>query len=169
MKFPSNVVLNFAYQGATYNALTPERALQEGVPEAAVFGAYKDLLKSRIDSMAESLRSSIATPGAGQAMEYQEAQSQAAAALKAQSSATPEKYPMLAASIGIDFDPTTNAAAADVIGVARAVTAAYQAWQAIGSEIRRARLTAKAAIDAASTVDEADAAAAAVAWPALAA
>ncbi len=87
--------------------------------------------------------------------------------MKAPSSATAEKYPMLAATIGTDIDPETGAAATDILGVARSVQAARDAWLAIGSAIRGTRLKAKAAIDAAATVEAAQAAFDAVEWPAL--
>lgn len=167
MKFPSNVALTFAYQGATCNAMTPAAAIEAGVPEDAVLGAYRDLLKSRVDATAESLRSSITTPGSGQAMEYLEAQQQAFAALADQAGATAQKYPMLAASVGIDVDPSTGQPAADVVGVARSVHAAYGQWNAAGSAIRAARLAGKKAIEEAATPEAADAALAAINWPPL--
>lgn len=158
---------DLVYQGVNFVDMTLGSLRDAGVPEAVLLVLVKGRLKGAVDAKAEALRSSITTPGTGQAMEYQEAQTQAAAALKASASATAEKYPMLAASVGIDFDPQTAAPAADVVGVARAVMAAYEAWQAIGAEIRRVRLSGKAAIDAALTDEEAAVAYAAVTWPAL--
>ncbi|MGU3539966.1 hypothetical protein [Methylobacterium sp. A54F] len=139
----------------------------------APFGLFASLetrkaaLKAEIDASAEALRERLMTPGAGQAMEYQEAQTQALAALAAPATATAELYPMLAASVGLDRDPDTGALATDVLGVARSIKAAYDAWLVAGSAIRRARLQGKAAVDASTTVDGAIVAAASIAWPSL--
>lgn len=129
-------------------------------------------LKAQVDVAAEALRLTLITPGSGQAMEYQEAYAEAVqvdATLKANASATfdPAAFPMLSASIGFDADPTTGQPTVDVPGEARAVLAAYDAYQKAGAAIRAARLKGKAAIDAATTPDAAQAAFAAVAWPSL--
>ena len=71
---------------------------------------------------------------------------------------------MLAASIGVDVDPKTQAPATDVLGVARAIQAAYAGWLAAGSAIRGARLKGKAAIGAATTIEAAAAAFDAIVW-----
>lgn len=151
--------------GLSYRSLTLDELRARGVPADEVLGVLKRYLKSAVDATAEALRSSIATAGAGQAMEYQEAASQAAAALKAPSSATAAKYPMLAATIGVDMDPNTGAPAQDVLGVARAVDGAYEQWGAAGAAIRGIRLAGKKAIDDAETEEAAAEAYGAIAWP----
>lgn len=66
-------------------------------------------------------------------------------------------YPLLSAEIGIT---------APTIGdVAVIVNTAYTQWQQIGAAIEAARLGTKAAIEAAMTTEEAQAAAEAVVWP----
>ncbi|WP_066920178.1 hypothetical protein [Methylobacterium sp. CCH5-D2] len=134
----------------------------------ASLDSRKAALKAEIDAKAEALRSALITPGSGQAMEYQEAQAQASAALAAPQGASAALYPMLAASIGLDLDPETGAPATDVLGVARAIRVAFEGWLAAGAAIRRARLLGKAAVDAAETLPEALDAAAAIVWPRLA-
>ena len=151
-----------SYRGQTYLALA-----KLGVPAAALLAAVQTFLRGKVDATAENLRTALLTPGAGQAMEYQEAQAEAEAALAAGGTPTPAAYPMLAASIGLDVDPSTGAPAADVLGVARSVQARVQAWLTLGAAIRGARLHGKAAIDAALTVEAAAAAVDAIAWPKL--
>ncbi|GJD93344.1 hypothetical protein [Methylobacterium iners] len=168
MDFPEFLTFSFEHQGVRFNAATASQMRAAGVPDDALFGAYKADLMAQVDNAAERLRNRMLTPGSGQAMEYQEVQAQAVAALKAPSSATPAKYPMLAASIGIDIDPTTNEPANDVVGVARAITAAYDLWQEAGASIRGIRLAGKKAIAEATTVEGANAALEAIEWPALA-
>lgn len=153
--------------GLSYGGLSLWELQREGVPASAILSGLQMALKVAVDTKAEVLRSSITTPGTGQAMEYQESQSQAAAALKAPSSATAAKYPMLAASIGIDIDPSTGSAAEDVLGVARAVMASYDQWLQIGAAIKQIRLTAKRAIDEALSPEAAAETYGAIAWPSL--
>lgn len=120
-------------------------------------------LKASIDMAAETERLKYITAGAGQAMEYQQSAAEAKACL-ATIAAEPEyapgaaEYPMLAASIGID--------GVTIAEVATTVNAMHEAWLAVGSAIRAARLGTKLAIDAAGTVEDAQAAFDAVVWPA---
>lgn len=141
-------------------------------PVAVDLPALKTALKSRVDTDAEALRLTLITPGSGQAMEYQEAYAEAVqvdAAVKANAGATfdPAAYPMLAASLGYDLDPTTGKPTTDIAGEARAVLAAYDAYQRAGAAIRGVRLKAKAAIDAAADAASATAAFEAIIWPTL--
>lgn len=131
----------------------------------------KRALLAEVDTRAETLRLAHVTPGAGQAMEYQETQAQAFAALAAAASGKGlalDDYPMLAATIGLDLDPSTGKVATDVLGVARSVQASYDAWLKIAAPIRRVRLAGKAAIAGAADAASARAACAAVAWPTVA-
>ncbi len=133
--------------------------------------ALKAMLKTQIDAAAEALRLTLITPGSGQAMEYQEAYAEAVqvdAATKAGQTVDGAGFPMLTASIGYDVDPQTKQPTVDVVGEARAVLAAYDAYQRAGAAIRAARLRAKAAIDDAASVDAARSAFAAIAWPTFA-
>lgn len=130
-------------------------------------------LKAQVDARAEALRLTLITPGSGQAMEYQEAYAEAVqvdAAAKANAGASFDAaaYPMLSASLGYDLDPTTGKPTVDIAGEARAVLAAYDAYQKAGAAIRGVRLKGKAAIDAATDAAAARAAFAAVVWPAFA-
>jgi hypothetical protein len=116
--------------------------------------AYKAHLKARIDREAEEARLRYITAGAGQALEYQEA---AEEAVRYAATGGAGAYPMLQASVDAGEAPDL-ATAATLIG------ARENAWATIGATIRRLRLTAKRAVDAATSVDEV-AAAATVAWP----
>lgn len=156
--------VDIAHDGLTHLDASLATLKDRDVPSAVILDAVKAALSGRVDADAERVRTRVLTTGAGQALEYQETQAQAAAALKAPSSATAEKYPMLAASLGIDVDPETGAKAQDILGVARSVQAARDAWLAIGSAIRGTRLKAKAAIATAATVEEAAAAYNAIDW-----
>lgn len=160
--------LNFTHDGIVYVDAQPDLLAERGVPAEAILAAAKVAACEQIDAAAEVARLTFITPGAGQAMEYQEAITQAVSALDAAAAGRPvsaEEYPMLAATIGLDRDPSTGAAATDVLGVARAVKAGYAAFAVPGAAIRGLRLSAKAAIDAAGTLAAIEAAAR-VAFPA---
>lgn len=119
--------------------------------------AEKERLKSHIDLEAERVRLRFITPGAGQAMVYQRKAEEARAYL-AGVDFDPERYPILRASVGIE---------ADTIGeVANLVLAREQEWVFVGAAIEAARLGAKASIDLADTIEEANRAASDVVWPA---
>ncbi len=164
------MLLTFAYQGRVFVDVDTEAASPPVAPVEIILAAAKAALAVRIDAHAETLRRIIATPGAGQAMEYQQVQVEAFDALALAAGTVPDAaaYPMLAASIGLDIDPDTKAPATDVLGVARSVKAAFAAWLALGSAIRRARLKGKAAVDAAETIAAAVAAFDAIDWPSAA-
>ena len=132
----------------------------------------KAMLRAAVDAAAEAQRLLLITPGSGQAMEYQEAYAEAVqvdAAVKASAGATfdPAAFPMLSASLGYDLDPTTGKPTIDIAGEARAVLAAYDAYQKAGAAIRGVRLKGKAAIDAAVDAAAANAAFVAIAWSSL--
>lgn len=140
----------------------PDGATWQVLDAAAQLAALKADLKAAVDDAAERERLKYVTAGAGQAMEYQQAAAEAADLLSAiqfdpEFEPDPAQFPMLAASIGIDGDTLAE--------VAATVNTMHTQWQAIGSAIRAARLTAKAAIDAAG--DEAAAQAIKPAWPVL--
>ncbi len=161
------MLLSLTYQGSTFHDVAPDFLSAMKIPDAVVLAAAQGALCVAVDAQAEKLRIVVLTPGAGQAMEYGELKAEAQAALAATAAATPALYPMLAASVGIDIDPSTNAVATDVLGVARAVMVQSAAWTALGAAIRKARVTGKAAIAAASDLASAKAAFAAITWPAL--
>jgi hypothetical protein len=152
----------FGYRSRTVAAL---RGL--GIPDADILDGVRVYLRAQIDGEAERLRGTVMTPGVGQAMEYQQAQAEAKAALASPKAATAEAYPMLAASIGVDIDPETRAPAADVLGVARSVSAAFKAWLETGAAIRGVRLSVKGKVDAATTVEDAIKAATDISWPSV--
>ncbi|MCM5555540.1 hypothetical protein [Pleomorphomonas sp. NRK KF1] len=111
--------------------------------------------KAAVDASAETYRLTYITPGAGQAMAYQQKLTEAKAYL-ADASLTAAECPHIFAEVGI-----TGATAE---AVAQVVTDMHAAWQVKSAEIERLRLAAKAAIDAAETA-EAINAAAAIVWP----
>ncbi|CDN52546.1 Hypothetical protein RG1141_CH01810 [Neorhizobium galegae bv. officinalis bv. officinalis str. HAMBI 1141] len=114
-------------------------------------------LKAIVDADAEIERLKYITAGAGQAMTYQQKADEAREYLE-EDQPDAADYPLLTAEIGI-----TGATIADVANV---IIASFQQWQVIGGAIEAARLGTKAAIDAAETVDDAEAAANAIFWPA---
>lgn len=139
-----------------------DKSLQEVLTQQGLFmdgpaglSAMKEHLKSEIDRQAEIERLKYITSGAGQAMTYQEKFSELVA-YEGDSNPTKEKYPMMAAEIGIT--------AASLSGVASTIRAAYDLWKKIGSGIEVARLTAKSNIDKAASEKEARAAAEII-WP----
>lgn len=124
--------------------------------------ALKEQLMACVDAGAEAARLRFITPGAGQALEYQATEREARAWLSAEAPQI-DDYPFLKAEVlavqaatGMTPDPT--AVAADVVSQA-------DAWQAVGSEIKRLRRAAKLAIEAAVDAPAARAAAQ-VTWPA---
>lgn len=127
-----------------------------GQDPSAVLDDLKSHLRSNVDTAAEAERLKYITAGAGQAMTYQQEADEAARYLSA-SNPKPADYPMLAAEVGITAE--------DFAGVAAVVNAAYRNWQQLGASIEAVRLGTKAAIDAATNVDDAHAIIVAVNWP----
>jgi len=144
------------------------------LPVPPTLEEIKRNLKAAIDSAAETERLKYITPGAGQAMTYQEKVAQAVSYTKAhlayvaglegmedgeEGAGEPNmaEYPLLAAGLGIDGDT--------LLEVAETVTFAYAIWQQIGAAIEAMRLLAKANIDAAGSVEEAQSLFNAVVWP----
>lgn len=128
-----------SHDGLVYVGLSLAELTERGVPEAAILTGLKRSLAAQVDARAEQERLRWITPGSGQAQEYQEVRAQAQAALADPANATAELYPMLAGTIGIDFDPETKAPATDILGVARGVVEASKAWLAVGTHIRVVR------------------------------
>lgn len=167
MSLVDTLPLFFATSSGQHVGMTAAALIAHGVPAAEVLSGFQAALCGLVDDRAEVARQAILSPGTGQAMEYQEARAQADKALAGPpAEATAARYPMLAASVGIDLDPQTGAAATDVLGVARAVASASGAWVEVGAVIRGARLAGKDAIARAATVEAAAAAYAAIVWPA---
>ena len=137
-------------------AFEADRAARRPVPPT--LDQVKRQIKSQIDRDAERTRMAFLTPGAGQAMAYQEKLSEtrlvlddeaAAAALTAEDAA--DIYPILTSEVGLTADT--------LIGVATVVHGRYLAFKAIEGQINRRRMAGKAAVDAAQTVEAAKAAA----------
>ena len=122
-----------------------------GSPEISGLAAH---LRTAVDEAAELARAQFITPGAGQAMTYLAKQAEAAAYLADAAAPTPFLTAEAAAT------STTVAALAPVVH-ARAL-----AWTTAGARIEAARMAAKAAIAAATTVGHL-ASAAAVDWAAV--
>lgn len=121
--------------------------------------------KRRIDAEAETLRQRHVTPGSGQAMTYL-AKEQQARACMAEESPEPSAYPLLAATVGIERHPETGEVAESVQEVAAIVLAILDQWMQAAAAIERARLSAKQAVDDATTHAEIETAAD-VTWPAV--
>jgi hypothetical protein len=116
---------------------------------------------SQVDDEAERRRLAYLTPGAGQALVYQEKRREAEAALAAFSvpggqPVDPAQFPLLAAEIGIT--------AVDLQGVAQAVMSTALAWTQVAAAIESTRLKAKRDIAETNSTAEIDAILSAVAW-----
>lgn len=109
-----------------------------------------------IDVAAEVARLRFITPGAGQAMVYQAKGEEARAAL-ADTAPTPDAYPLLAASLGIDGETVSE--------VATAILAIETQWRVVAAQIERTRLLAKRDVGAAADGDAVAAILAALTWP----
>jgi hypothetical protein len=132
----------------------PPKVVDE-TPEPT-FEQIKAWYKGSVDGQAENSRSKYITLGSGQAMTYMQKASEAKAYLAAAMPVDTD-YPLILAEVGIT--------AATLGEVATVVNGAFAQWQQIGAAIETARLGTKAAIEAAVTVEEAQAAAASVVWP----
>ena len=157
---PGEGYLLVAHETASVGWAFEAGVLTPPAPAGVDLEALKQSLKAEIDEAAERERLKYITPGAGQAMEYQQAAAEANALLAAFDAdpahvPDPANFPMLAASIGIDGDT--------LVEVAGAVSTMHQQWQAVGSAIRAARLSAKKLIDDAP--DETSARAVQPVWP----
>lgn len=118
--------------------------------------AIKAAAKTQIDEAAELARLKYITPGSGQAMTYQQKAAEAAACI-VDEDPQPERYPLLAAEVGIT--------ASTLAGVALVVSQANAQWAVIGAAIEAARLGAKAAVDAAIDAPAVYAVAETIVWP----
>lgn len=114
----------------------------------------KEQLKAAVDAAAERQRALYITPGAGQALTYK-AKAEEALAVLADPSPHPPDYPLLSAEVGVTGETLQQ--------VAQIVAHMHAQWQLVGGAIERARLAAKAAVDAAE--DEAAARAVVPTWP----
>ena len=112
-------------------------------PMEALTSAQEQAL-TRIDAAAETERAKYITSGAGQAMVYQQKQAEAHA-YTANPSGT---YPHLQAEIGITGRTLEE--------VAQTVLAMEAGWTRVSATIEAARLSAKAAIRACTTVEAVD-------------
>jgi hypothetical protein len=124
---------------------------------AKTFEDYKTSTMVQIDLEAERARLQFITPGAGMAAVYLAKYDEARSAM-ADSAPTPEKYPILAASIGSDDGQTLEEVCATVIAV-------QQQWRYVAGAIEGIRLRAKADIKAAGTLPEVQAIRKGINWP----
>lgn len=128
-------------------------------------GGVQTTLLGRLDDAAERRRLIYLTPGAGQALTYQQKFAEAMAYSVGQSPATAAAYPLLAVSIGIEAKADGSGPCATLADVAALVLTVAGQWTAVAAAIEAARLGGKAAVKSASTVDAAVAAYGAVTWP----
>lgn len=127
--------------------------------------AWKADYARRVDADAEACRLQFITPGAGMAMTYAEkfAQAQAVDTMgEATANALSEpdaqaQFPTLSASVGLEAPTLWDAA--------QLVIERYAAFAQLSMSIERTRLSGKAAIKAAATVDGVRVAYGAIAWP----
>lgn len=128
--------------------------------DADLLAGAKQAALDRIDREAEEERLRHVTPGAGQAMEYQETAAEAFA-FRGDTDPDPDHYPMLVAeqealaAVGVDV-PLQE--------IADQVLTERAAWSAMGAAIKATRRTAKLLVGAATTKAEIDAVFP-IAWP----
>lgn len=140
-------------EGPVYQ-IEPTRVLRVWTVTPRDLATVKAEAKARIDLEAEQSRLRYITAGAGQALEYNEA---AEEAVRYAATSGAGAYPMLQASVDAGEAP-------DLATAAALITGRENAWATIGANIRRLRLTAKRGIEAATTVEQVQAAAT-VTWP----
>lgn len=116
----------------------------------------KSALKEEVDRAAETERLKYITPGAGQAMTYQQKVDEARA-FKVASNPQPSDYPILSSEVGITAETLSE--------VVDLVLEAFAQWQQIGAMIESIRLGAKRDIDAATDEAAARAIVDAIEWP----
>lgn len=133
----------------------PPKPAPQPEPEPPTLDEVKTMLRNQVDAEAETTRLKFVTGGAGQAMTYQQKATEATAC-RADPVPDVANYPLIAAEVGITADTLT--------AVAQLVYDAHKRWRVIGAQIEALRLGAKAAINAAETIEEVEAAAV-VAWP----
>lgn len=109
-----------------------------------------------VDAAAETARLLFLTPGAGQAMTYQQKEVEADAILS-DGAPSATDYPFLAACIGVDGDTLAE--------VGSVIRARRDAWVLAGAQIEQTRLHAKQAIRAATTPAEIDTILSTLTWP----
>lgn len=102
--------------------------------------AAREIAKKRIDDEAEAFRLNFITPGAGQAMTYQEKRAEADRYVATEGAGD---YPILKASVGIEGE--------DLEEVVALVHDRLASWTAIAAHVEHKRLGAKKAIDEAAT------------------
>lgn len=119
--------------------------------------SVKATLKARVDAAAEVERMKHITAGSGQALTYDRKRREAYDAIGDRAPSA-VKYPVLSASIGVEV-PDTGDAVADYHAISAIVLQREVAWATISKSIEAKRLGAKIAIDAATTVTQAEQAA----------
>lgn len=111
---------------------------------------------AQIDREAEAERLKYITPGDGQSMTYMRKANQARALANAATPANLSLYPAVVNEIGLSA-PDTGNPEADARAVAASILAREDSWGPISDVIEKARLSAKRAVEAASTVAEIEA------------
>jgi len=107
--------------------------------------ALREAAKQRIDAEAEAARLVYITPGAGQAMAYQEKYEEAVA-LILDPSLTTIDVPHIFAEVGLTGE-TAEEVATVIVGM-------RTTWKFVSADIERTRLALKAAVDAAANPAE---------------
>lgn len=124
----------------------------------------------RVNGEAESLRHSIVTGGAVQALSYTTKHRRAeevVARIDAGETPLAADYPILSGLIGIEVDPTSGTLATTLQEVAQIVVATGREWEAWEGQIDAVRRQAIIAIEGAADVTAIDQALSAVMWPTI--
>ncbi len=107
----------------------------------AQLAALKVQHEAEVDRLADAARRRFVTPGLTQQAVYQ-LKAAEARAISNDAAPEPARYPLLAASVGIDV-PASGSSASDMKAVAAIVLARHDAWLTAAGAIEAVRLRAK--------------------------
>lgn len=139
------------YANAYFNVTIAARVPNDGTPGRLVINRQEELaalkgqMSTTVDTDAEAFRHQFITPGAGQAMTYQEKYEEAVAFL-ANTEIDEDEIPLIVGEVGI-----TGATKAEV---AQVVVTMRQQWRLLATAIEQIRLGRKKEIEDAMSVEE---------------
>jgi hypothetical protein len=139
-----------AYESAYFNVVIGNRVPDDGTPGRVVINrqaelqALKSSMLTTVDAEAETFRHQFITPGAGQAMTYEEKYAEALAYL-ANTEIDEDEIPHIVAEVGIT--------GADKMEVAQAIVTVREQWRVLSASIEKVRLGQKKLIGEAVSVE----------------
>lgn len=148
------MLITIQHEGATFSNFEPQAALDAGVPQATVDAAVNALLTRKSDQGIDHVLDAMFTLSPSRVKRYDEKYQEALAFRDA-------AYPAGAAAADYPYVLGGEAAARGLTAQEHcdAIIAKAEAFQAFGAQGETARAQAKAAIEAAGTIEEKEAAA----------